>query len=699
MFPSDDSSNAKTYAYAWDRRIRRTRLFLFSTAVVLTLVTCFSTFAYLSSAGGFITVNLWREEEPFDPLWSHKFIDPSQTIFPPQDPIYTLFVPPNRTVSGQSEQGKKSLYELHDVRRFSPGCLDDHFENGSPCHIPDQDAPLDVVWTWVNGSDRLIIESMTTTAERTVPKRLPPAQPNTELYREHAELLHSVRSVLKHFRSSTSKLHIVTSDFDMPIRATIDGDSGETQRRLGLVPYWLDTRASPSWRDGDIDLNMVYHSHIFSPYDDSNFNSYAIESQLSNMPGVSENFIYMNDDFFMMADLTAPDFYTSSFGYVLRMQSDLLVRANRDPHVDSRGEWGPLEYTNWCLSNRFGFRPRPYIAHTAKALSIPLLKEFSSIWKDEISVTASHPFRGMTDGNRDIYAIFMFAHSLVERWREGLLWSWAVAKHGGMSDEWGPDERLRAWEDVGGIYLDNKVNVISKERATLNKSTIRNTLLMAGHKISGQTRYNFASGDGYPYGFRSDLKNTPIFPTFNTTGKPVCELEYTRCFGKHEVTKASEFFKHIAFDDIACGDCIINALRVASGPTGLSKFLPDATRTLGTEEHPEGQVPHLPLVSDWREGNFSLQSVLPSQGSVNIRAWTIRMLERYRFVIGDTPIRFHMVTSFPAAKEHLKLIDEDPKTALLCLNDNLSGQNVDNADQLLREWQERRWGTKAAWER
>jgi len=233
----------------------------------------------------------------------------------------------------------------------------------------------------------------------------------------------------------------------------------------------------------------------------------------------------------------------------------------------------------------------------------------------------------------------------------------------------------------------------------------------AGHKISGKTMYNFASGDGYPYGFRNSLKTKPIFPTFNTAGQPVCQLEYSRCFGK-QITKASDFFKHIAFDDIACGDCIINALRAASGATGLSKFLPDATRTFGTEDRSEGridsdhaddqlfkEVPHLPLVSNWREGKFSLQSVLPSQGNINIRAWTLRMLERYRFVIGDTPLLFHMVTSSTAAKAQLKQIDGDRKAALLCLNDNLSGQSVYYADKLLREWQERRWGTKAAWER
>jgi len=48
-------------------------------------------------------------------------------------------------------------------------------------------------------------------------------------------------------------------------------------------------------------------------------------------------------------------------------------------------------------------------------------------------------------------------------------------------------------------------------------------------------------------------------------------------------------------------------------------------------------APHLPLVSEWRDGDFSLQGVLPLAAETNIRKWTLRLLERYRFVVGELP--------------------------------------------------------------
>ena len=96
---------------------------------------------------------------------------------------------------------------------------------------------------------------------------------------DHDELRHSIRSVLKHFSGSTTQLHIVTSDFTLPIPVT-DGDeeiNGTRRlylgtRRLGLVPRWLDPKGALEWRDGDVRLGIKYHSEIFRTITRSSFN-------------------------------------------------------------------------------------------------------------------------------------------------------------------------------------------------------------------------------------------------------------------------------------------------------------------------------------------------------------------------------------------------------------------------------------------
>lgn len=76
--------------------------------------------------------------------------------------------------------------------------------------------------------------------------------------------------------------------------------------------------------------------------------SYAIESQFENVPDLSENFIYLNDDFFMTAPLTPISFYTSPYGMVFRMHADLVVPPNKPNRI--KGEWATMEQSNWLLS-------------------------------------------------------------------------------------------------------------------------------------------------------------------------------------------------------------------------------------------------------------------------------------------------------------------------------------------------------------
>jgi Stealth protein CR3, conserved region 3 len=188
------------------------------------------------------------------------------------------------------------------------------------------------------------------------------------------------------------------------------------------------------------------------------------------------------------------------FGPVLRMQSDLLVKPHRE-NIGASAEWQALEYTNGLISSyetwivhrvnpisslsfigdRFGTRFRPYSAHQARALSVSIMRELTSIWAEQIDATASRPFRGTSHGLGDLYMSFLVTHFIVERWREALLWTFVVAKIGSADGVWGEAEAQSAWQAVGGATGSIETKVLRGERETLEFGRVRRILEKGGH--------------------------------------------------------------------------------------------------------------------------------------------------------------------------------------------------------------------------
>lgn len=87
----------------------------------------------------------------------------------------------------------------------------------------------------------------------------------------------------------------------------------------------------------------------------------------------------------------------------------------------------------------------------------------------------------------------------------------------------------------------------------------------------------------------------------------------------------------------------------ASGTLGLDAFLPSPDRALPLAQEDLGfdnsEVPHLPLTPQWQDAHFSLLSVMGASRELNVRAWTLRLLQRYRFVIGKCLSGFRAVYS------------------------------------------------------
>ncbi|KAG8710670.1 hypothetical protein FRC08_016864 [Ceratobasidium sp. 394] len=628
--------------------------------------------------------------------------------YPPSTTLYRSLQ--SKYLPFQHQSSSPPTPSLHSDSDITGSCVDSAISGGALC-ANGPTPKMDVVWTFANGSGVLhekwrkvrvaqqTIQRGGTLAPRArsslVNSRRAVAGTEKKLFRDHDELRHSMRSVLQHFRPYTTRFHLITSDFAFP-SCNPDEYAGW---RLGQIPQWLDLRRSFAWQDGGVQLDVVHHAKLFDKdYRYTTFNSLAIESRFAYL-NVSDSFIYLNDDFYFTADLSPWDFYTPSYGIVLRMQPDLLVSSLVDGADPSAGEWHSLEFSNRLLSDRFGSRRRPYVVHEAKAFKRSLIAEISLIWSSELAATSSHPFR--TDPLlRDAHTGFIAAHFMVERWREGLLWSWVVARLGGPNDEWDGVTSERAWLELGGNLNTPDMSLLVKtpERHSLHKERLEEVAAAIPGKRSTvrSTQYSFTSQDGYPYTFLGDYGSRywPQFPTPYLG----CRIESDACFPP-ELTNASDVFKHVTFKAPKCGDCIINALVAASGPLGLSAFLPNPTHGLESTHHQSGRdpVPHLPLVSDYQTGDFSLRGVL-GDSTTDVREWTVRMLQRYRFVIGDTPSIFAMVKNPVTAETAFSTMDKDRSIALLCLNDDISSGQAEETDGVLRREQERRWPHPAAWE-
>jgi len=203
----------------------------------------------------------------------------------------------------------------------------------------------------------------------------------------------------------------------------------------------------------------------------------------------------------MTKDLAATDFYSSRtykpttalpcsrwspvFGVVLRFSPNLLVQGVEWPNDSADGEWGPLQFSNWLLDQRFGLRSRPYVAHIPKVMSRAHFAEASSIWSKEFLDTSGHRFRG----GRDVYSAFLLTHLVVERAREIMLWSWIVGTIGADDDTWGSEEGKKAWKTLGGDENTEEIHVTLPRRASLSPERLETLFQEAGEEPPKETEY------------------------------------------------------------------------------------------------------------------------------------------------------------------------------------------------------------------
>ncbi|GAB5363523.1 hypothetical protein AAMO2058_000890500 [Amorphochlora amoebiformis] len=165
---------------------------------------------------------------------------------------------------------------------------------------------IDVVYTWVNGSDprlqaelreykrRLGIPSADELISSNNSTKADGAKGNSNRYRDNQELRYSLRSIWR-FAPWVRKIFIVTNY---------------------QVPYWLNIDHPK--------IEVVTHHTIFSNKSHLPvFSSPAIESHLHQIPGLAKKFIYFNDDVMLGNTIWPSDFYTNTKGQKVYLSWDI----------------------------------------------------------------------------------------------------------------------------------------------------------------------------------------------------------------------------------------------------------------------------------------------------------------------------------------------------------------------------------------
>lgn len=227
--------------------------------------------------------------------------------------------------------------------------------------------PIDAVYTWVDGADPAWqARKATALAENTWLDGMRPLSANDSRYASRDELRYSLRA-LHCFAPWVRHIFLVTDD---------------------QVPAWLDTEHPR--------ITVVSHREIFGATGTlPSFNSQAIESRLHRIPGLSEHFLYLNDDVFLGRPASPEMFFTP--GGLTRFfpspaRVDSAPRGPGDPPADSAGK-----NNRELIKAAFGRVLTRKMMHTPHPSRRSVIEEIENRFAEHVAATASHQFRHPDD--------------------------------------------------------------------------------------------------------------------------------------------------------------------------------------------------------------------------------------------------------------------------------------------------------------
>lgn len=260
----------------------------------------------------------------------------------------------------------------------------------APRHAAGPTEAIDVVYTWCDASDPNFsselarFRSAKGSSEGALPQR----------FRNRDELRYALRS-LETFAPWFGNVYLVTN---------------------GQTPTWLE-RAHPR-------LRVITHREIFEDGDGlPTFNSLAIETHLHRIPGLSEYFIYSNDDFFFGNSVPLRSYFSSAgrpVFYVDRFQLAAPMNAVRNLMSRIRGEDLMMRCHRYNHRLLIETLRAPLDArdpsHVPQLYRRSLLAMVADEWRSAVTATNQSRFRAWNNAKVSVlYPCFTTASPKVDR--------------------------------------------------------------------------------------------------------------------------------------------------------------------------------------------------------------------------------------------------------------------------------------------
>jgi hypothetical protein len=229
-------------------------------------------------------------------------------------------------------------------------------------HASDIMFDIDLVFSWVDGSDA---EFQRARAERMASYVVGEGDDSEARYRQIDELKFALRSVSL-FAPWVRRIFIAT---DSP---------------------------RPAWLADHPKVTLVRSEEMFPDLSVlPTHNSHAVEAQLHRIPGLSEHFLYSNDDMFFGRPVS-PDMFFSPGGITKFIEADLRIGLGTN-HPARSGYENAARNNRRLLQDRFGSITTRHLEHAPTPLRKSVMEELEQAFPEDFSRTVASRFRSATD--------------------------------------------------------------------------------------------------------------------------------------------------------------------------------------------------------------------------------------------------------------------------------------------------------------
>jgi Stealth protein CR2, conserved region 2/Stealth protein CR3, conserved region 3/Stealth protein CR4, conserved region 4/Stealth protein CR1, conserved region 1 len=229
-------------------------------------------------------------------------------------------------------------------------------------HVSDVTFDIDMVFSWVDGTD----------------------------------------SEFRARRAAQMSQHVVGEGDDAEARIRQIDELKYALRSVNMFAPWVrrifiaTDSAPPAWLAKHPKITIVRAvDHFSNPEALPTYNSHAVESQLHHIAGLSEHFLYSNDDMFFGRPLKASMFFSpGGVTKFIEARTRIGLGAN-DP--TRSGFENAARVNRQLLFERFGQVITRHLEHTAVPLRKNVLSEMEREFPEEFARTQTNAFRSSTD--------------------------------------------------------------------------------------------------------------------------------------------------------------------------------------------------------------------------------------------------------------------------------------------------------------